>query len=170
MKKFFLMMLAFTMVTTSLWAKKDETPDYDYELSSVKETASSTSGFKVFKVWSFGPKRQLLTQEIGMRNAIHGLLFKGLVAMDTGTQGSVPALVPDGYDSHKEYFDVFFGNGEYKQFIQLTSRGAMQAGDVQEVSKKRWKVGLLVQVNMNALRKRLEKDHIIESAANIFRR
>lgn len=170
MKRIYLVLLAFTMVATSLWAKKDETPDYDYELSSVAETSSATSGFKVFKVWSFGPKRQLLTQDICMRNAIHGLLFKGLVAMDTGTQGTVPALVPDGYDSHKEYFDAFFGNGEYKLFIQASSRGAQQAGDVMQVNKKRWKVGLVVQVNQNALRKRLEKDRIIESAANIFRR
>lgn len=170
MKRIYLVLLAFTMVATSLWAKKEETPDYDYELSSVKETASSTSGFKVFKVWSFGTKRQLLTEDICLRNAVHGLLFKGLVGMDTGTQGNVPALVPDGYDSHKEYFDAFFGNGEYKQFIQASSRGAQQAGDVMQINKKRWKVGLLVQVNMNALRKRLEKDKIIESAANIFRR
>ena len=146
------------MVTTSLWAKKDETPDYDYELSSVKETASATSGFKIFKVWSYATKRQLLTQDICMRNAIHGILFK------------VPAMIPDGYESHKEYFDTFFESGEFKQFIQLTSRGAQQAGDVMQINKKRWKVGMLVQVNINALRKRLEKDHIVESAANIFRR
>ena len=104
-----------------------------------------------------------------MRNAIHGLLFKGLAAADVGSQGNVPALVPDGYDSHKEYFDVFFANGEFKQFIQLTSRGAQQAGDVVKVGKK-YKVGLLVQVNLSALRKRLEKDGIIESAKGMFRR
>ena len=79
-------------------------------------------------------------------------------------------MIPDGYESHKEYFDTFFGSGEFKQFIQLTSRGAQQAGDVMQINKKRWKVGLLVQVNVNALRKRLEKDRIVESAANIFSR
>ena len=104
-----------------------------------------------------------------MRNAIHGLLFKGLAASDEGYQGNVPALVPDGYESHREYFDLFFGSGEFKQFIQLTSRGAQQAGDVIKVGRK-YKVGLLVQVNLNALRKRLEKDGIIGSAKNIFRR
>ena len=170
MKRIYLLLLAMTMVVTSTWAKKDETPDYDYELSSVKETASATSGFKIFKVWSYATKRQLLTQDICMRNAIHGILFKGLVGMDTGTQGNVPAMIPDGYESHKEYFDTFFESGEFKQFIQLTSRGAQQAGDVMQINKKRWKVGMLVQVNVNALRKRLEKDHIVESAANIFRR
>jgi len=142
---------------------------YDYELSLVKENIASTAGFKVFKVWSFSRSRGDITNEINMANAIHGLLFKGLAASDEGYQGNVPALVPDGYESHREYFDLFFGSGEFKQFIQLTSRGAQQAGDVIKVGRK-YKVGLLVQVNLNALRKRLEKDGIIGSAKNIFRR
>ena len=45
----------------------------------------------------------------------------------------------------------------------------MQAGDVVKVGKE-YKVGLLVQVNVNALRKRLEKDGILENAADIFSR
>lgn len=160
----FTLMLALPPVTA-----KDNTPGYDYELSLVKENVASTSGFKVFKVWSYGKKKEQLTNEIGMRNAIHGLLFKGLAASNIGTQGNVPALVPDGYESHREYFDLFFESGEYKQFIQLTSKGAQQAGDVIKVGKQ-YKVGLLVQVNLNALRKRLEKDGIVESATNIFKR
>ena len=142
---------------------------YDYELSLVKENIASTAGFKVFKVWSLSKHRGDITNEINMANAIHGLLFKGLAASDEGYQGTVPALVPDGYESHREYFDLFFQSGEFKQFIQLTSRGAQQAGDVVRVGRK-YKVGLLVQVNLNALRKRLEKDGIIGSAKNIFRR
>ena len=168
MKKILLFIAAALMIGGTALAK-DDVPDYDYELSLAKENIAATSGFKVFKVWSFGKKKETLTNEIGMRNAIHGLLFKGLVAADVGSQGNVPALVPDGYDSHKEYFDVFFANGEFKQFIQLTSRGAQQAGDVVKVGKK-YKVGLLVQVNISALRKRLEKDGIIESAKGMFRR
>ena len=168
MKKIYLMLFALTMVFTTAMAK-DDTPGYDYELSLVKENVASTSGFKVFKVWSFGKKKDLLTDEIGMRNAVHGLLFKGLAASDEGFQGGVPALVPDGYESHREYFDLFFQSGEFKQFVQLTSRGAKQAGDVIKAGKQ-YKVGLLVQVNVNALRTRLEKDGIVESAKSIFRR
>ncbi len=148
---------------------KDEIPAYDYELELMRENIAATAGFKVFKVWSFGKKRELLTHEICMRNAIHGLLFKGLAASDAGTQGNFPALVPAGYESHKEYFDLFFQSGEYMQFIQLTSRGAQGAGDVIKM-KKGYQVGLLVQVNVNALRKRLEKDGIIQGARDIFKR
>lgn len=144
--------------------------DYSYELSLSKETVAATSGFKVFKVWSYGKKKELLTHDICMRNAIHGLLFKGLAANDEGTQGLVRPLCPEGYEAHKEYFDQFFNSGKYRQFIQLTSKGAQAAGDVIKTANKEWKVGLLVQVNMNALRKCLEKDGIIESARSIFSR
>lgn len=168
MKRFLLFLFTLTLTFTTVSAK-DDTPGYDYELSLVKENVSSASGFKVFKVWSYGKKKETLTNEIGMRNAIHGLLFKGLASSDIGSQGNVPAMVPAGYESHREYFDLFFKSGEYKQFIQLTSKGAQQAGDVVKVGKQ-YKVGLLVQVNVNALRKRLEKDGVVESARNIFKR
>lgn len=161
-------MIAAALMIGGTAMAKDDVPDYDYELSLVKENVASTSGYKVFKVWSFGKKKEILTQEICMRNAIHGLLFKGLAAGDVGNQGNVPALVPAGYNSHKEYFDSFFGNGEFKQFISATSRG-QQAGDVIKMGKK-YKVGLLVQVNYNALRSRLEADRIIEGITDIFKR
>ena len=121
-------------------------------------------------MWSYAKKKESITNEIGMRNAIHGLLFKGLAASDSGTQGNVPPIVPEGYESHKEYFDAFFASGEYKQFIQLTSKGAQQAGDVVKLSSKRYMVGLLVQVNVNALRKRMEKDGIAQGVRGIFSR
>ena len=168
MKKICLILVALAMTCVTSWAK-DEIPSYDYELSLSQENIAATSGYKVFKVWSFGKKKELLTNDICMRNAIHGILFKGLVAADAGTQGNVPALVPSGYESHKEYFDLFFESGEYKQFIQLTSRGAQQAGDVVKLPKKGYRVGLLVQVNINALRKRLEKDGIVTGVKDLFK-
>jgi hypothetical protein len=170
MKKIVLSLLACMMVLTISaqrrgWAQ----PEYNYELSLAKDNIASTGSFKVFKVYSYAKKRAAITQDINMRNAIHGLLFKGLGAADVGYQGEFPAMVPDGYESHREYFDLFFDSGEYQQFIQLTSKGAMQAGDVVKVGKE-YKVGLLVQVNVNALRKRLEKDGIIQGVRGIFTR
>ena len=169
MKKILLMIAAALMIGGTAMAK-DDVPDYDYELSLAKENVASNSGYVVFKVWSFCKKKEALTQEICLRNAIHGLLFKGLASADDGYQGNVPALVPEGYDSHKEYFDAFFAKGgDYEKFISKTSRGAQQAGDVVKVGKK-YKVGLLVQVNYNALRAHLENAHIIANAKGLFRR
>lgn len=164
---FCLLLIAFT---SPLNAQKKAVVGYNYELSLSKENVAATSGFKVFKIWSYCKKRELLTQEICMRNAIHAVLFKGLAAADEGTQGKFPALCPEGYDAHQEYFDGFFESGDYKQFIQLTSKGAQQAGDVIKTANKEWKVGLLVQINVNALRKRLESDGIIQGTRGIFSR
>ena len=147
------------------WAE----PEYNYELSLAHDNIASTGSFKIFKVYSYAKRRGDITSDINLKNAIHGLLFKGLGAADVGYQGEFPALVPEGYESHREYFDLFFDSGEYQQFIQLTSKGAMQAGDVVKVGKE-YKVGMLVQVNVNALRKRLEKDGIIQGVKGIFTR
>lgn len=169
MKKLVLFMFALVMGIVVVNAKGKEEP-YTYELSLAKENVAATAGYKVFKVWSYCKKKEVLTQEVCMQNAVKGLLFKGLAASDYSSQGNVPALVPDGYDTHKEYFDNFFNSGDYRQFIQLTSKGAQQAGDVVKTANKEWKVGLLVQVNVNALRKRLEKDGIVEGVKGIFSR
>ena len=166
MNKIVFLLFVMTMCYGEVCAKNNY-PDYDYELETSWDFTSANVDFVIFKVWSFAKKRDLVTQEIGLRNAIHGLLFKGLAGNEVG-HGNVPALVPEGYDYHKEYFDEFFRRGEYKQFVQLTSRGAQQAGDVIKISSKRYKVGLLVQVNKTALRKRLEEDGVIESVRSIF--
>ena len=170
MKKILLLMLASMMVLTSSaqrrgrgWAE----PEYNYELSLAKDNIASTGSFKVFKVYSYARKRDAITQEVNMRNAIHGLLFKGLAAADVGTQGEFPAMVPDGYESHREYFDLFFDSGEYQQFIQLTSKGAMQAGDVVKVGKE-YKVGVVVSVQKDNLRKALEQAGVIKGLNSLF--
>ena len=158
MKRLLFIAICFCMALSVSAGKKKDFVDYRYELTLAKENVAATSGFKVFKVWSYGKK-----------NAVHGLLFKGLAANDSGTQGNVRPLCPEGYQAHKEYFDRFFESGEYRQFVQFTSRGAQSAGDVIK-GKKEWQVGMLVQVNLNGLRKRLEKDGIIEGARSIFSR
>lgn len=169
MKRILLLLLLSVAVSVSIYAgKKKDFVEYNYELSLDMENPSATSGYRIFKVWSYCKKREMLTQEICMRNAVHGIIFKGLAASDSGTQGSLPALVPEGYSAHKEYFDNFFESGAFKQFIQLTSKGAQQAGDVIRTKDKKWKVGMVVQVNVNALRNRLQQDGIIKGVKDIF--
>ena len=58
---------------------KERVVPFNYELSVVQEGNSATSGHKIFKVWSFGKKSDL-TDKICMRNAIHGILFRGLTS------------------------------------------------------------------------------------------
>jgi len=168
MKRIVMVALFLFAVFAVVEAKSKDEELYNYELSISEENTSAASGFKVFKVWSYGKKKELLTKEVCMKNAVHGMLFKGLAGGDSGTQGYVPAIVPDGYDSNKKYFDKFFSSGDYAQYIQLSNKGAIQAGDCIKITRKQYKVGMLVQVNYSALRKRMETDNIISSASNLF--
>lgn len=157
------------MVLTVSAGKKKDFVDYSYELTYVNDYRGATLGYKVFKVWSYGKKKELLTTDICMRNAVHGMLFKGLDANGYGTQGRVQPICPEGYQAHKEYFDHFFESGEYRQFVQMTSKGAQSAGDIIK-GKKEWQVGMVVKVNYNGLRKRMEKDGIVKSTQGTFSR
>ena len=168
MKRIYLLFFLLAVAVICVDAKKNNNQSYDYELEMSSSFPSATAGYVVFKVWSFGKEKHLLTKDVCMRNAIHGVLFKGIVAPDTGAQGNVDALIPGGNETDKKFFDEFFNSGEYMKYIQATNRGGIQAGDVMKISNKIYKVGMLVQVNLSALRKRMEDAGIIKSARSIF--
>ena len=139
--------------------------DYRYELENVK--GSSTAGYVTVKVWSYG-RRERLTKRKCMANAVHGILFKGLDADETGTLGRIAPMVPGGYASNSAYFDNFFKEA-YMQYVQESSKGSMAAGDIIKMSKsKEVKMGMVVKINMNSLRSRLENDGILTGVRGLF--
>lgn len=148
---------------------KDDEDKYKYELDSFDGSVAAKEGYCIVKVWNYG-KKERLTRDNCMRNAIHGILFKGYMATGNrmADKGKKP-LVPEGYDAHKKYFDDFFESGDYLQYVQLTNNGQLNAGDVIKIDKKRYKVGMVVLINYNALRDRLEKDKIIKSLDFLFK-
>lgn len=166
-KNFVVLMLSL-LVSVTIYAKDDET-QYLYEIESYNGHIAVADGYCLIKVWNYG-KREKLTRDNCSRNAIHGILFKGYSASGSQAydQGKKP-LVPEGYDAHKKYFDDFFESGDYLQYVQITNNGQLSAGDVIKIDKKQYKVGMVVQVNYEGLRDRLEKDNIIKSLDFLFK-
>lgn len=150
-----------SLMPVSMDAKKVLVP-YTYELEHPGDSYMNTSvGWKTLKVWSFG-KKEIVTANICCRNAVHGVIFKG------ASFAKLQPLCPDGYEAHKQYFDEFFENeSNYLQFVEATNKGMMQAGDVIKWGKE-YKIGLLVKVNINALRAKLVKDGIVAGVDDIF--
>lgn len=168
MKKLLTAMMALMLLIPVSIRAAYNPEEYKYELENVKKGGASTAGYVTLKVWSYG-RREKLTRNKCMANAVHGILFKGLDADAVGTAGSVPALVPGGYTSNGDYFDRFFLN-DYLQYVQSSNKGSMGAGDVIKVAKKEYKIGMVVTINLDALRKRLEHDGIVSSARSLFER
>jgi len=54
------------------------------------------------------------------------------------------------------------------RFVSLSTDGAVGAGDVMKVSKKEYKVGVVVAVNKAELRKYLEEEGVIKGLSAGF--
>lgn len=164
MKKFTMVLMAMLMLLpVSIFAYDAES--YKYELENVKGGAS-TAGYVIVKVWSYG-RRERLTKRRCMANAVHGILFKGVDADAVGTAGAIPPLVPGGYESNPTYFDNFFMD-DYLQYVQESNKGFQDV--IKMTKKKEVKMGMVVKINVNALRKRLEKDGIKAGVQGLFTR
>jgi hypothetical protein len=166
-KIFLLAIIALCSVVAFAQKKKDKNLDkvYKYEIVCNHGNQSVTKDHKTVKVFSYGKKADD-ARELCQENAVHGILFKGY--QGAGADSGMRPLCPDGYESNKEYFDTFFANGYYRQYVTLTNNGAIAPGDMIKVDKKEYKIGMLVTVNVTELRRRLEKDGIIKSLNSIF--
>lgn len=147
-------------------SKKKKDKVYKYELVCNKGGAQAKDkNYKTVKVYSYGKKSDD-AREACQENAVHGILFKGYAG--EGSDSGMRALCPEGYEAHKKYFDDFFENGYWRQYVQLTNNGAIAPGDMIQVAKKEYKVGMLVTINVTELRRRLEKDGIVKSMNSLF--
>lgn len=167
MKQLLFVLSLLLALPLTAWAADGE-DTYRYELESYEGNVPVQAGSCMVKVWSYGKKEKVTRREC-MKNAVHGILFKGYAKADArSADHGRKALVPDGYEAHKKYFKDFFNSGDYLQYVQLTNNGQLTAGDVIKIAKKEYKVGMVVIVNYEALRKRLEKDGVIKALDYLF--
>ncbi|HLV15774.1 MAG TPA: hypothetical protein VKY41_11380 [Xanthomarina sp.] len=160
----FLCLIGFSFNATAQWKKNKANEDskifrYDLECQGIAK-----KGAKLVKVSSYSknPKHAISR---GMKNAVHGIVFKGYAG---GSQGctSFNALVPDVEVAmeHEEFFDAFFADGgDYLKYVSQATDGNIAAGDRLKVSRREYKIGVVVTVQVDQLRKRLEKEGIVRA-------
>ena len=148
---------------TNAKANKD-TENWRYEIEAV---GVGVQGTYLVKVWSYSKKPEVAIEQ-AKKNAVHGIIFRGFA----GKQG-IPgqrALTPNvNLEQEKaEFFKPFFGNGgKYMKFVSITNDGSIAAGDRLKVDKE-YKIGVIVSVNVSALRNDLEEAGIIKGLSSGF--
>ena len=151
---------------TAKKAANVDTQQWRYELDAV---GVGVQGTYQVKVWSYSKDPNVATEQ-AKKNAVHGVIFKGFAS----TRG-VPSQKPLVSDSRiaterKDFFDAFFADGGgYMRFVNLSNSHdvAIAAGDRIKIGKE-YKVGIIVSVNKDALRKELENAGIINKLGDIF--
>lgn len=143
--------------------KETEAWRYEIEPENV-----GTQGTAVVKVWSYSKSPQVAAEQ-AKKNAIHGVIFKGIPAKDR-LKGRKPLVDDSAKESeHADFFKSFFANGgEFQRFVALTNNGAIEAGDVMKVDKKEYKVGVVVTVSYSELRSYLEDKGIVRKLNSGF--
>jgi hypothetical protein len=143
---------------------KKDTHNFRYEMECIGEGKQGTYAIKVFSY----SKKPTVAIEAAKRNAVHGIIFKGISG---GKCVNKPALArnPNLEQEKAAFFKDFFANGgKYSKFVVASTDGAVEAGDVTKVSKKEFKVGVNVSVNVSLLRKDLEAAGIIKGLGSMF--
>ncbi len=144
-------------------AKADkDTEQFRYEIECA---GNGAQGSYLVRVWTY-TKNAKSSNAINQckKNAVHGIIFKGY----TGGNGCVAqrplAATPGVEAEHAEYFKQFFADGgEFLKYVQVTD-------GTQETVKfgREYKVGVVVTVAKDALRKALEQAGIIRSLGSGF--
>lgn len=166
MKKILLLVLALAMTQLCLANKQKkadaETDKFRYDLEYARP---SGDGVCQVKVWSYSKKSRIAAEQC-RKNAVHGIIFKSYSTGD-GTTASQRPLVkdPSVQQEKAEFFEEFFSDGgPYRQFVSAVTDGS------QEIVKvgKQYKVGVVVTVSKDQLRKYLESQGIVRSLGSGF--
>ena len=164
MKKFLTIALALLICISASADKKNKkaTQAYKYEIEKI-EAGAASNGVQAVYVQSYMNNIKNADQ-VCRRNAVHGVIFKGY----SGRGDYHPALAsdPTAQQDHKEFFDAFFAdNGDYNKYVASTSASGPQYVKIKKIG---YKVGLVVYVNVAALRRDLEKAGVIKGMSSVF--
>lgn len=162
-------LLVFSFNANAQWKKNKANEDtkiwrYDVECQGIAK-----QGAKLIKVWSYSknPKHAISS---AMKNAVHGIIFKGYAGGGQGCTSFQPLVKDPGQESkHQAFFDAFFADGgEYMKYVSAATDGRVAAGDRLKISRREYKIGVIVNVMSDQLRKRLESEGIIRGLSSGF--
>jgi hypothetical protein len=164
----FIGFIAFLFISVSLVGQtKKQRKMAGYLISNYEVECMGTGmdGTQLIKVWGFGKKPDVAVYQ-AKKNAVHAVIFKGI---NNGKPGCMtrPLITQPGAEvQHGAFFETFFADGgHYLNFVSQTGDGSL---DRIKVSKKQYKVGVVVSVSHAALRRELETAGIINKLGGGF--
>lgn len=138
-----------------------ETQEWRYEMECV---GTGNHGTYLVKVWSYSKEPEVAIEQ-AKKNAVHGIIFRGYSG--DRAKGCIEAMPlvknPNIEKEKKDFFTDFFADGgKYMKFVDLTTDGAIAAEDRIRISRKEYKIGVIVSVRKDLLRKDLEAAGLIK--------
>src|SRR6218665_3221980 len=164
-----LLFAAISPSTVSAQAGKKADKDTKIWRYEVQCVGVGNEGTKLIKVFSYSKKPDVAIEQ-AKKNAVHAMIFKGFNGNSgSGCPTQKPlASNPSIEEEKKEFFDAFFADGgKYMKFVSVSGDGQVAAEDRMKVGKE-YKVGVVVSVMYDLLRKDLEDAGIIKGLSSGF--
>ena len=158
MVKVVILLLALVLSTSLTFAKKVKVTETRYDIEGVETGAQGT--FMV-KVYVYTSKPEATTEQIKYA-AVHGVLFRGFSGKGFASQKALAR--PEIETQKADFFSAFWGNGDYLAYASIVNAVA----DRVKVSSKEYKIGAIVSVSKDSLRKSLEDAGIIKGLNSGF--
>jgi hypothetical protein len=164
--------LMLLIASTQLSAQRKQrladnaTKAWQYDIECIN---TGKKGYKLIKVWSYSKKPKYAISQ-SWKNAVHGMIFKGFSGTDRACTGFRPLMNKEmTEDQYNTFFkDFFLDGGDYNQYVSDAEDGMIDPTDVLKVNKKMYKIGVVVNVNTDALRKKLEAAGLITGLSTGF--
>lgn len=148
-------------------AKKadNDTKNWRYELECV---GTGSEGTYLIKVYSYSKKSKIAIAQ-AQKNAVHGVVFKGFAGGGRGCSSQRPlASSPAIEDEKADFFNAFFADGgKFMKYVGVSGDGTINAEDIMKVGKE-YKIGIIVSVQKDQLRKDLEAAGVIKGLSSGF--
>ncbi len=163
MKKTLLILLAtlfaVSLVNAQAIAKKKANKDTERFRYEIECAGNGAQGTFLVKVWSYSKKKQVAADQC-LKNAVHGIVFKGY----SGANGCVaqrPLVTNPGVEmEYEDYFKSFFDSkdGNFRRYASALN-GTYETVKV----GKEYKIGTVISVRKDELRKALEQAGVIKA-------
>ena len=154
-----ILFLFFVMLSImSLQAKKVDITQTRYDIEGVN---TGTQGNFLVKVYIYTNKGEATTEQLKYA-AVHGVLFRGFSGKGFAKQKALAR--PEIEKQKADFFNAFWSNGDYLQFASVIDAVA----DRVKISGKEYKIGAIVSVSKEFLRKTLESAGIIRGLNSGF--
>ena len=164
MKTLKLLSMLVVLLLVSFETARGAEPEWKFEIEC---SGTASDGSYLVKVWSYGKNAKISSNEV-KQNAVYGILFKGFPAGERGCKGQKAIIKEVGaYSANQKFFEAFFGKrgdvADYANYATIVS----PSPEVMKIQKE-YKVGYIVSVQKDALRKAMEDAGIIKGLSSGF--
>lgn len=158
-----LLIVGFSLSVNAQAGKKadKQTVQWRYEVECV---STGAAGSYLVKVWSYSKKADVALDQ-AKKNAVHAIVFQGFTGAGAGCTQK-PLTNNPALEQEKEVFfkEFFADGGKYMKFVSSSGDGNKEVVKV----GKEYKVGVVVSVQKDLLRKDLEAAGIIKGLSSGF--